>query len=62
MFISSEAQMLVLAFSDAVFIHTMQNVIDSIRPLTQTAQLFSPEEKLHISIDTPKYICDLYIL
>ena len=53
--------MLLLAFSDAAFIHTSQNVIDLIRPFTQTAQLFSPEEKLHISIDTQKYICDLYI-
>ena len=48
LFISSEAQMLVLAFSDAVFLHTMQNVIDSIRPLTQTTQLFSLQKKNYI--------------
>ena len=40
--------MLVLAFSDAAFIHTRQNVIDLIRPLTQTAQLFSLQKKNYI--------------
>ena len=56
--------MLVLVFSDAVFLHTRQNGIDSIRPFIDTNRttVFSPEEKLHISIDTPKYICDLHIL
>ena len=61
MFISSEAQMLVLAFSDAVFLHTRQHVIDSIRPLTQTAQLFSLQKKNYKYLKTHQNIFVIYI-